>query len=458
MAFHSRSLRQTLRKCSKSRFQQVLSRCWSTGAMRCYRSHPISEGFRKHSRLTIGEVRRSFSDQSESRIPLATIENDDTRQNSVQDRNPRTPPWKQSAASTAQPSAKGLCQYWSHRLYKTEDGKPIMVHYCNSLATAEKVAQFFVNETILGFDMEWQAAATTYSSIQENISTIQLASRNRIAIFHIAQFKPDLSLDDLVPQSLKSILENPKITKTGVSIKGDSTRLRKYLGINARGPFELSHLYKLIKYCHTSPHLINKYRVRLADQVQEHFGLPLAKEIDVRCSNWQRPITAQQAHYAAADAYAGYHLFVTMDAKRRALDPVPPLPAHDELNLSIRIKEESVPVKGPGTADRFSGGTRPVKRTRKQKQTKKDPEDLGSADMLPGEFRSAEKGVKACKKRVRAIQPGDDPAFEIVKGAGTPIERTQPVESDDMSGFKTMSIVARPRRRVQDIEFADGLE
>ncbi|KAL5048859.1 ribonuclease H-like domain-containing protein [Aspergillus fruticulosus] len=305
-----------------------------------------------------------------------------------------------------------------------------MVHYCNSLATAEKVAQFFLNETVLGFDMEWQAAATTYSSIQENISTIQLASRNRIAIFHIARFKPNSSLDDLVPPRLKSILENPEITKTGVNIRGDCTRLRKYLDINARGTFELSHLYKLIKYCHTSPHLINKYRVRLADQVQEHLGLPLAKEIDVRCSNWQKPITAQQVHYAAADAYAGYHLFVAMDAKRRALDPVPPLPAHDELNLSIRIKEESVPAKDPGPA---VGGTRPVKRTRKPKQAKKDLEDPGSADMLPGESRAAENDVKASKKRVRTTHPGDDPAFEIVQGVGTPRERTQPVESDDTS-------------------------
>ncbi|KAL6233743.1 ribonuclease H-like domain-containing protein [Aspergillus navahoensis] len=288
--------------------------------------------------------------------------------------------------------------------------------------------------------MEWQAAATTYSSIQENISTIQLASRNRIGIFHIARFRPNVSLGDLVPPKLKSILENPEITKTGVNIRGDCTRLRKYLEINARGTFELSHLYKLIKYCHTSPHLINKYRVRLADQVQEHLGLPLAKEITVRCSNWQKPITAQQAHYAAADAYAGYHLFVTMDAKRRALDPVPPLPAHDELNLPIRIKEESVPVKDPGLSNRFSGGAQPVKRARKLKQTKKDPEDPCSAGMLPGQSKPAENGVKASKKRIPSSHPSDDPAFEIVKGAGTPRERTQPVESDDTSDFEAMNI------------------
>lgn len=32
-----------------------------------------------------------------------------------------------------------------------------------------------------------------------------------------------------------------------------------------------------------------------------------------------------------------------MDAKRRNLSPVPPLPAHDELDLPIRIKEDPEP-------------------------------------------------------------------------------------------------------------------
>ncbi|KAL3434668.1 ribonuclease H-like domain-containing protein [Aspergillus tetrazonus] len=288
--------------------------------------------------------------------------------------------------------------------------------------------------------MEWQAAATTYSSIQENISTIQLASRNRIAIFHIARFMPNLNLDDLVPPKLKSILENPGITKTGVNIRADCTRLRKYLGINARGTFELSHLYKLIKYCHTTPQLINKHRVRLADQVQEHLGLPLAKGISVRCSNWQKPITAQQAHYAAADAYASYQLFVIMDAKRRALDPVPPLPAHDELNLSIRTKEESVPAEDPDPVDKITGNVRHVTETRKLQKTKTYPKNLVAA---------------GTSKSALTTHP-DDSAFEIVKRAETLRFRTQPAEPGDTSDFETMESVKRPSRCVQDVETVDN--
>lgn len=43
---------------------------------------------------------------------------------------------------------------------------------------------------------------------------------------------------------------------------------------------------------------------------------------------------------AASDSYACICLFDTMDAKRKALDPRPPLPAHADLDLPIRIVRE----------------------------------------------------------------------------------------------------------------------
>ncbi|RDW60429.1 3'-5' exonuclease [Aspergillus mulundensis] len=396
-------------------------------------------------------MKRSFSEQSEPRTPLAEVQsNGDSRNNILQNTNTRQAPWKQQTSAASKPSGNAVTHYWSHRLYKTEEGKPIMVHYCNSRATAEKVAQFFVNEPVLGFDMEWQAGATTHCSIQENLSTIQLASRNKIALFHIARFRPNLSLDHLVPPTLKTILENSDITKTGVNIKGDCTRLRKYLQINARGTFELSHLYKLIKYCRTNPQLINKYRVSLADQVVEHLGLPLAKELDVRCSNWQKPITAQQAHYAAADAYAGYQLFVVMDAKRKAINPAPPLPYHDELNLAIRLKEETEPVKDIDPGELYAAEFTTMKKARKPRQTRtKDFEPTAGLDLIDMVPESAETKPRASKKRIQTFKYADDPSFQIVKGAGKPRKRNQSVESDDESDFETMESPEHPARRAQ---------
>lgn len=143
---------------------------------------------------------------------------------------------------------------------------------------------------------------------------------------------------------------------------------------------------------------------------------------------------------AAADAYASYQLFVIMDAKRRALDPVPPLPAHDELNLSIRTKEESVPAEDPDPVDKITGNVRHVTETRKLQKTKTCPKNLVSA---------------GTSKSALTTHP-DDSAFEIVKRAETLRYRTQPAEPGDTSDFETMESVKRPSRCVQDIETVDN--
>ncbi|KNG86115.1 putative 3-5 exonuclease [Aspergillus nomiae NRRL 13137] len=237
----------------------------------------------------------------------------------------------------------GAHKVWSHRLYKSPDGKDIIVHYCKTLESAETIAGMFSDDPILGLDIEWKANASAADGILKNVSLIQLASSTRIALFHIAMFRPARGVGDLVPPTLKRILESPDITKAGVSIKADCTRLRKYLGIDTRAIFELSHLYKLVKYSQSNPGLINKRTVNLSAQVEEHFGIPLAKEVEVRCSDWASALDYAQVHYAAADPFACVCLFNTMNEKRMALEPMPPLPAHAELNLPIRIVHE-IPV------------------------------------------------------------------------------------------------------------------
>lgn len=190
--------------------------------------------------------------------------------------------------------------FWSHSLYRQPDGQKIVVHYCRSLADAERIAQLFLNSRVIGFDMEWKAQAAATDSIQNNLSLIQIANEERIALFQIALFKPCRNLQDLAVPSIKRILELPDITKVGVAIKADATRLRKYLGIEAQSIFELSHLYKLVKHGLTNPKLVNKRAVNLSEQIEEHFGIPLEKNDDVRCGDWTRPLNYRQIQCALA--------------------------------------------------------------------------------------------------------------------------------------------------------------
>ncbi|KAJ9256905.1 hypothetical protein DTO212C5_8958 [Paecilomyces variotii] len=253
-------------------------------------------------------------------------------------------------------------RFWSHHLYKRPGGENITVHYCKSLERTEQVSRYFLDSPVVGFDIEWKAQASLSDSIQNNLSLIQLANEERIALFQIALFKPAKTLNDLVAPSLRKILESSDITKVGVSIRADSTRLRKFLGIDAHGLLELSHLYKLVKYSQSNPKMVNKRLVNLSLQVEEHLGLPLDKDDDVRRSDWTRPLDYSQVQYAATDPYACLCLFNVMEAKRKALDPVPPRPAFVELDLPIRfasgeaVSVDATPVKETAGPDPETSG------------------------------------------------------------------------------------------------------
>ncbi|KAI9898401.1 hypothetical protein N3K66_006761 [Trichothecium roseum] len=239
--------------------------------------------------------------------------------------------------------------YWSHLLYQKlgEDGTPqnVKVHYCTSKHTTEQVCQkYFLGEKVLGFDLEWFAWAKAGASVRQNVSLIQIASPSRIGLFHVARFPND----DYVAPTLKKIMEDASVSKVGVWIMGDCTRLKKYLDIDAKGIVELSHLYKVVKHCRNgTPSQINKRLVPLATQVEDVLKLPLYKGDVVRSSDWSKPLNAEQLKYSAADAYAGVQLYLTLDQQRRQLSPVPPLPHHAEKRLPLQAAVKVAKPKAP---------------------------------------------------------------------------------------------------------------
>ncbi|KAK3077155.1 hypothetical protein LTS18_011073, partial [Coniosporium uncinatum] len=138
---------------------------------------------------------------------------------------------------------------------------------------------------------------------------------------------------------------------TGVAVKADCSRVTEYLGVTVRGIMELSHMHKLVKHSTSEPRKVDKRLVALAKQVEEHLQLPLSKG-EVRGSDWSLPLNHQQVVYAASDAYAGLRLFDVLEAKRLALDPVPPRPGFAELGLPIQLaKEAEAPEEQPDQAE-----------------------------------------------------------------------------------------------------------
>jgi len=221
-------------------------------------------------------------------------------------------------------------------MYKGPDGKGIKIEYCRSIVESEVVARTLLQEKVLGFDMEWKVRAAP--GIKGNISLIQVACEDRVALFHIALHK-GTTVEELLAPSLREIIESPMITKTGVAIlNADGKRLKRFMGLAVKGFFELSHLFRLVKYAENQPELANKGLVALATQVKERLGLPLSKG-PVRCSDWTKPLSVEQITYGASDAYAGFMLFHVMNNARMRMRPTPPLPAFAELHRPIRLAE-----------------------------------------------------------------------------------------------------------------------
>lgn len=285
------------------------------------------------------------------------------------------------AARTAEKETPA--SYWSHALYRgpvnemDKEEKKVTVHYCRSKLTTERVLEkYFMDQKVIGFDIEWMINANKNAGPKNNVSLIQIANEERVALFHLALYVGNKK-EDLVSPLLKKILEDPEVTKVGVSIKGDCTRLRNNLDIDPHGLFELSHLFKLVKFSESKEFKqINKKLISLATQVQEHFHLPMYKGGDVRSGAWNKALNLEQIRYAASDSYAGIQLFLDMEVKREELDPTPPRPYHAELNIPIRTAQGvEIPTDEPAELDENGEEIKPEEPetpvTTKRKYTRK---------------------------------------------------------------------------------------
>jgi hypothetical protein len=163
--------------------------------------------------------------------------------------------------------------------------------------------------------------------LQEKIGLIQIATQEKVALFHIG-LHPGKTTAEIIAPSLRKIIEDPAIGKIGVAIlSADFSRLSRFFGLKPKGAIELSHLHRLVVFGGWKPELVSTKMISLANLVEKHLGLPLQKG-KVRTSNWSKPLSDAQINYAAGDAYAGLMLYHCMNAKRLRMKPVPPLPVH----------------------------------------------------------------------------------------------------------------------------------
>lgn len=255
--------------------------------------------------------------------------------------------------------------YWSHKWYRGPTNIAVKVDYCETKEQSEKIAKLFLQEKVLGFDMEWPVFFGKHNYVlQDRIAMVQVASEDRIALFHIARHKGTTS-SDLIAPSLRKLIESEAIIKTGHNImSADCSRLHKYFGLKPRAIFELCHIHYLITHgpkdaskVTTSPRNIS-----LAGMVQWHLDGQMSKDDEVRMCNWKSPLNSDtdpkqiaRRTYAAADAYAGVMLYHRMNARRLAMKPSPPMPLlADEYLPFVGAKHGQVRLQSEKKGEEFT--------------------------------------------------------------------------------------------------------
>lgn len=257
---------------------------------------------------------------------------------------------RQQAAGQSPPEA-GLTKqiWWSYGLYRGPRNRKPEVLYARSKAESEEIAQGFLQEDVLGFDMEWpcfDGNSRGEDRLQDKVGLIAIACEAKIALFHFGAYtgkKPG----DFIGPKLREIIESPRIKKAGVNIlAADFGRLRDWFEMEPQGAVELSHLHNLDSYGRNGQTSHCTTRLCALDKlVQTHLHLPLKKS-SVRTSNWgqKKQLSRDQKAYAASDAYAGFMLYHCLNSLRLSIEPSPPPPPL----YAERYKWVELPRRGTG--------------------------------------------------------------------------------------------------------------
>ena len=157
------------------------------------------------------------------------------------------------------------------------------IHVIDTLPKVDKALSELKEASTLGFDTETRPSFK--KGVSHNVALMQISTMDDCYLFRINKIG--------MPDSLRSFLENEKITKVGLSLKDDFGVIHKGYDANMSGFIDLQKI-------------VPQYNISDAS-LQKIYAILFGKRISKgqRLSNWEaETLTEAQQEYAAIDAWA----------------------------------------------------------------------------------------------------------------------------------------------------------
>lgn len=153
----------------------------------------------------------------------------------------------------------------------------------------------------VGLDIEWkpQFKRKKDGGVENKTAVLQLSVEGSCLVLHLCHMKSK-------PKLLKNVLSNKMILKVGSGILQDVTKLNRDTGLSCKGLMDTQKMAKSIG-------IPVSQKLGLKALAKHFLGFDLEKPKSVSMSNWERrPLTLEQIHYAALDAWIGLKIYLHM--------------------------------------------------------------------------------------------------------------------------------------------------
>lgn len=176
---------------------------------------------------------------------------------------------------------------------------PAEITVVDSAAVAHSALRVLAREKFIGFDTETRPAFR--KGLKHKVALMQLSTADRCFLFRLNKIG--------ICAELKAFLENPAITKIGLSVHDDFNVLRRSGDIDPQGFVDLQDTVK--GYGITDISLQKIYAIIFGERISK----------SQRLSNWEADtLTKAQQDYAALDAWACLNIYQHL--KAGAFDPL----------------------------------------------------------------------------------------------------------------------------------------